>query len=122
MGLFDALFGNAGKDAAEENSRLYQQYGSDAQGYLDTGLDRAGPQFQQAIGAFAPLSALGQQYGQGTGMYMDALGLNGAGGNQRAMGAFQASPGYDFQMGQGLQAVDRGAAGRGMLSSGNTLM
>lgn len=32
--------------------------------------------------------------------------------------SYQKSPGYDFQMGQGIQALDRSAAARGMLLSG----
>lgn len=54
-----------------------------------------------------------------SGLYTDALGVNGAGGNARAVGAFQVSPGYEFQLNQGLDALDRRAASRGMLASGN---
>lgn len=53
-------------------------------------------------------------------LYSDALGLGGAEGNARAVGAFQVSPGYDFAMDQGLTGIDRRAASRGMLGSGNT--
>jgi hypothetical protein len=53
------------------------------------------------------------------GLYSDAIGLNGAGGNTRAVDAFQAGPGYEFAMDQGLTALDRRAASRGMLASGN---
>lgn len=37
------------------------------------------------------------------------------------MKAFQASPGYSFAVQQGQQAVDHGAAARGMLRSGETI-
>lgn len=53
------------------------------------------------------------------GAMSDALGLGGAAGNQRATEAFQAGPGYQFALDQGLQALNRNAASRGMLSSGN---
>lgn len=52
-------------------------------------------------------------------MYQNALGLNGAAGNDAARSAFQASPGYNWQLGQGLQSIDRSAAAKGFLNSGN---
>lgn len=60
-----------------------------------------------------------QAGGQGLDMSLNALGMNGAAGNQAATNAFQASPGYKFQMDQGMQAINRAAAARGMLGSGN---
>jgi hypothetical protein len=54
-----------------------------------------------------------------SGLYSDAIGVNGAAGNARAEGAFTVSPGYEFQVNQGLDALDRRAASRGMLASGN---
>lgn len=58
--------------------------------------------------------------GQGLDMSLNALGLNGDAGNKAAVGAFHAGPGYQFAMDQGLQALERAAAARGMLGSGNT--
>jgi len=55
-------------------------------------------------------------------MYGNALGLNGPQGNQQATAAFQASPGYQFATQQGIQALDRSAAGSGMFGSGNAAM
>ncbi len=55
-------------------------------------------------------------------MLGNALGLNGAEGNAAATQAFQSSPGYQFQLNQGLQGVQRSAAAKGLLNSGNTLM
>lgn len=54
------------------------------------------------------------------GTYADALGLNGDEGNTRAVDTFHTSPGYDFRLDEGLKAIDRTAASRGMLGSGNT--
>lgn len=42
----------------------------------------------------------------------------GIGGQAPDMSAFTASPGYQFRYDQGLQAIDRGAAARGLLHSG----
>jgi hypothetical protein len=60
------------------------------------------------------------QANAGYAAYGDATGANGAAGNARALSNFQTGPGYQFQLGQGLQAIDRGAASRGMLSGGGT--
>jgi hypothetical protein len=55
-------------------------------------------------------------------MMLNALGLNGPQGNAAATAAFQSSPGYDFKVNQSLDALDRRAASRGMLGSGNTTL
>jgi hypothetical protein len=65
---------------------------------------------------YDPYSKSGEQ---SLSMMGNALGLNGAQGNQAAQSAFQAGPGYGFAMDQGLQALDRSAAARGRLGSGN---
>ncbi len=51
----------------------------------------------------------------------DLQGLNGPEAATAAMAKFQESPGYAYQVSQGLRAVDAGAAGKGMLRSGQTL-
>lgn len=90
------------------------------------------------IGAQQSLGALGQGYGNATkrfdtnyydpftkayagapGAIADAYGLGGAEGTQRAQEAFRVSPGYQFARDQGLEALNRTAASRGMLASGN---
>ncbi len=48
-------------------------------------------------------------------------GLNGTAAAQAATQNWQNTPGYQFALGQGLNAIDAGAAQRGMLSSGNNL-
>ncbi len=58
-------------------------------------------------------------YAGAPGLVADAYGLGGAEGTQRAQSAFQAGPGYQFALDQGTQALDRSAASRGMLGSGN---
>jgi hypothetical protein len=52
--------------------------------------------------------------------YANALGLNGAAGREQAVNDFRVTPGYEFALNQGLQELDRRAASRGMLGSGNT--
>jgi hypothetical protein len=42
----------------------------------------------------------------------------GIGGGAPDMSAFTASPGYQFRYNEGLRAIDRGAAARGLLGSG----
>lgn len=68
---------------------------------------------------YDPYTRTGNQANQ---MYANALGLNGPQGNQRATNAFQTDPGYQFATQQGIQALDRSAAGSGMFGSGNAAM
>src|SRR5258706_15367901 len=109
MGLLDSFTGAPAKDAAAKNAALYNQYGTDANKYLDTGLANQLPNLDSAISAYTPLSNLGAKYGAGTDMYMNSLGLNGAGGNANATGAFQASPGYGWARDQAIEATARNA-------------
>jgi hypothetical protein len=68
-----------------------------------------------------PFTDLLSSSSKGANAYANATGVNGAPGNAQAVSDFQASPGYQFSLDQGLQAIDRGAASRGMVTSGNTL-
>lgn len=40
---------------------------------------------------------------------------------EEARARFQTTPGYEFRLGEGLKAIDRGAASRGLLKSGATI-
>lgn len=119
MGIFDIFTGSSAKDAAGRNIANLEAAKSEGMGYLTTGRDNALSSLEGAKGYFAPLGKLGEKYGAGTSLYLDALGVNGPEGNARAMGSFQAGPGYDFTVNQSLDALDRRAASRGMLASGN---
>lgn len=44
-----------------------------------------------------------------------------AAGQQSPISQFQKSPGYQFRLGEGVNAIDRSAASRGLLNSGGTL-
>jgi hypothetical protein len=91
-------------------------------GYLDAGKTGALGALDASAAAYDPLKALGDKYGAGTNLYLDSLGVNGAAGNANAVNAFQAGPGYEFAVNQSLDALDRRAASRGMLASGNTTL
>lgn len=121
MGFFDWIGdalglnkGNAALEAARTNSGLVRNYGRDATSLLDKVGTTVGGYLDSAD------DLAGNVLGKSPGMYADALGLNGAGGQSRARNTFQTGPGYEFQMEQGLDALDRRAASRGMLQSGNT--
>ena len=118
MGLFD-IFSSKNSDAAAAHriEGLDKAYAASTAS-LDKGLASANDYYGKALVPFSQLYSQGQQ---GIGGYMDALGLNGPDGNARAMAAFENNPGLQTQMRYGLQALDRGAASRGMLTSGNTL-
>lgn len=121
MGFFDWIGdalgfnrGNAALEAARSNSGLIRNYQRDATGILD----QVGRNVGGTLDASDDLA--NSVLGKNTGLYADALGMNGAGGQNRARSAFRTDPGYQFQMDQGLDALDRRAASRGMLQSGNT--
>jgi hypothetical protein len=118
MGLFD-IFSNDDAEAAAAARRQGLQ-----KGYEDLstqyGLGRDALQSTYADST-KPLQTVFGQSQSGSQAYGDASGANGADGYARAKTNFQANPGYQFQFGQGLQAIDRGAASRGMVTSGNTL-
>ncbi|WP_425909035.1 hypothetical protein [Nitrobacter sp. TKz-YC02] len=119
MGLFDSLFGNPNKGAADANRALYGNLQSLGSQYLQQGYDTGVENINKARESFSPLSDLGKKYGGATDLYLDALGTNGSAGNARATGAFQAGPGYEFALDQGLNALNRRRAAGGMLDSGN---
>lgn len=117
MGLFDIFTGDSAKKAAAENQARLSSLKKEGMGYFDTGLTGSMSSLDKAAATYQPLA---DKYGAGSNLYLDSLGVNGAEGNQRAVSAFQTAPGYDFAMNQGLDALDRRAASRGMLASGNT--
>lgn len=120
MGFFDSLFTNKDSKnaAAAANQGLSNAYNEASQS-INGGVKTYNNFANQAGAKFDPFYNNGVNANN---MYANALGLNGLGGNTAATNAFQAGPGYQFQQQQGLQALDRGAASRGMLSSGNLLM
>lgn len=122
MGLLDIFTGGSAKDAAAENIARLDAYKKEGMDFLNAGLKGALGSLDTAKTYFQPLSDLATKYGAGTSLYLDSLGVNGAQGNANAVNAFQAGPGYDFALNTGLDALDRRAASRGMLASGNNTL
>jgi len=123
MGLFSDVFeGGAAKAAAENNRNNLAT--NETRGY-----DIIGGNTVNSINAldaatrfYDPVRALGTKYSAAGDMALNALGLNGAAGNDAATAAFRSSPGYDFKVNQSLDALDRRAASRGLLGSGNNTL
>lgn len=121
MGIFSDVFeGGSAKKAAENNRLNLANFEKHAYGTIDAGTKNAIGALDSAIGYYAPVRDLGAKYNAAGDMALNALGINGAGGNAAATSAFQAGPGYDFKVNSALDALDRRAASRGMLASGNT--
>lgn len=106
--------GNATMDAAGRNRTIVGEYNANANNIINKGEKSARSYLDQVMGLYDPIKG-------STGMYADAMGLNGADGNARATEAFNTNPGYEFQQQQGLQALDRSAAARGMFQSGGAM-
>lgn len=127
MGLVDLFSDNNEKQAASVVDKGYKKGFKGAKKNLNkgfTGLKRDYAKALDTIGTGADTSlgyydSVTPGVEAASGLYSDALGVNGAAGNTRATDAFQVSPGYEFQVNQGLDALDRRAASRGMLASGN---
>lgn len=117
MGIFDVFTGDAAKRAAADNTARLNAFKKEGMGYFDKGLQGGLASLDAARAAYQPYA---DRFSSGTDLYLDSLGVNGPEGNARAASAFQTNPGYDFMVNQSLDALDRRAASRGLLGSGNT--
>lgn len=117
MGLFDLFSTDNEKAAAGMKIAGINQGLSVANDAFGKGRTAATQRFDQAL---TPFQSLFTQGGAGTAAYGDAVGLGGPEGIARATANFQALPGYQAGLTGGLDAIDRRAASRGMLGSGNT--
>jgi len=99
MGFLSDIFGGDYKDAAKANTKRSKEL-------RERGLDRFAPFVQGGAGAL-------QQYN-------NSIGLGTPGSEQQFYNDFQLSPSQKFLQDTAGQAINRGAAGRGMLNSGNT--
>ena len=118
--FLDTLFGGgAEKEAADKNRALAAGYGTDAQGYLQSGYDTGVTNLNKGIAAYDPLSTLATQYGKAGTLDLDSLGVNGPEGNARATAAFQNNPGYTTSVNAGLDVLNRRREAAGMGTSGN---
>jgi hypothetical protein len=112
MALGD-LFSDANEEAGAEAIDKYYMKGFDkSKKFLKKG-------YNQAQRYLKPYSTAGRRANR---FYADALGLRGEEGTTKSRERFEESPGYDFMMEAGLDALDRRAAARGMLDSGNTTL
>lgn len=81
----------------------------------EAGIAEQRRQYDQTRADYAPWRASGSS---ALDLLSRAYGLNGQAPDQSA---FTASPGYQFRYNEGLRAIDRGAAARGLLHSGGAV-
>lgn len=116
--IFTDLFSTKpAEEAAAAKAAGYTAGNTAAQGALDAGQAQATPLYGQAYGDF---STLGGKFGAGQDAYNDATGVNGQAGLDKAGAIVKGTMGYSGGLNTGIDAVDRGAAARGMLGGGNT--
>lgn len=103
---------SAANTAASNEQAMFEAQREDNQKYYDQGRGDVNNNFGIAQQVLNPYTAPGAA-AQGR---MSALaGLNGS---TALTSALQSDPGYQFRMTQGVNALDRSAAARGMLNSG----
>lgn len=116
--IFTDLFSSKpAEEAAKARAEGFANAKTDANAALDVGQAQATPLFNQAYGDFSTLAG---KFGRGQDTYNDATGVNGQAGIDRAASIYKSLPGYSGGLTTGIDAVNRGAAARGMLGSGNT--
>ena len=116
MGLFDLFSsGNEEEAARQANQGLQKGYGV-ASDLYGQGRSALGSNYAAGL---APFQSLFDQSQKGAQAYADASGANGPEGMARARTAFTQTPGYSEGLNSGLDSLDRRAASRGMLASGN---
>lgn len=109
IGAGASIFGaskasKAAKDAAKEQTRATEAAIAAEQDALERQIGLQEPFRQVGVNALA-------QYPGAAAQSYKSFGLE----------QFQADPGYQFRMSEGLKALERSAASRGILSSGQTL-
>lgn len=120
MGVFDDLFGGGNAaEAAGQNRKLLKKYDQQGNEIIDLGNAKATEHLTGAKDLWGDLSDMSLE---NLGFYKDALGLSGAEGSAAARDRFQAGPGYQFAMDQGIDALMRSNAARGVLGSGETTL
>lgn len=116
--IFTDLFSDKpAKEAAAAKAAGFSTGNTLAQEALTAGQAQATPLYGQAYGNFNTLAG---KFGAGQDAYNDATGVNGQAGIDRAGATFKSLPGYAGGLTTGIDAVNRGAAARGMLAGGNT--
>jgi hypothetical protein len=116
MSLFSDMLTGGYKDAAGATSTGLQTGYNQAGSLYDTGRTAATTNYAAALD---PFNQILKSTAPGVNAYGTALGLGGNPADVQKQ--LEATPGYQFNLTQGLQAIDRGAASRGLTTSGNTI-
>ncbi len=116
--ISDVLGSNSGYDQAAKATAGGLQAGYNAAvPFYDAGRAAINQDYTKALAPFTSLSA---KAAPGVDAYGRALGLDP--NSADAQKIIESTPGFQGQLGLGLKAIDRGAASRGLTTSGNTLM
>lgn len=118
MGILDFLDGGADEARDAANQGIYAGMAYMAPRYIQ-GRQALGKQYGAALDPFRDILRTANR---GANHYAQALGLAGPQGQQAAYNRFMRTPGIQAGFDMGQQAIDRGAASRGMLGSGNTMI
>lgn len=114
-GIGSLFSGNRSAKAAERAAQMQREAEKEA----ISDAKNAGAKYQSDLtgyaGAYDPYISGGQR---ATNQLYSLLGLNGEDAIGTARDLYKTSPSYDFLMDQGVSALDRSAAARGMLNSG----
>lgn len=103
------------KDAATDRAlqwKMYQQQRTDAEKYYGKGRADLTAGYAQGIKTLDPYD------NNGVAATNRLAALAGVGGGAAQTAALRSDPGYQFRMTEGVNALDRSAASRGMLLSG----
>lgn len=126
LGLLGSIVGvvTGGLQAggAAIGARAQRKAAKKAAGFVQAGADRSNALatdiYQQDRPAFAPYAAGGTA---ANGQVNALLGLNGQEAATNAFSTFQQSPGYRFRLQEGMDQLNSGYAGAGVLQSGAAL-
>jgi hypothetical protein len=132
MGLFDLFSSDNEQDAYLAQRQGYNQGQKQYNQYVQKGLGELKPLYEQGLGYYNQLPQeyqgqnkyIGQLAGRGGGYldaYEGALGMGSRQDAQQAFRGYKQLPGFDFQLKTSNEAINRAAAGSGLLGSGNTL-
>lgn len=102
----------AAATASNTEQAMFEATRADNQRYYDQGRGDVNSNFGAATGALSPYT------NQGAAANARMSALAGLGGFEQQQSALASDPGYQFRMDQGVSALDRSAAARGMLQSG----
>lgn len=103
---------SAANSAAATEQAMFEAQKEENQKYYDLGKEDINSNFGLATQNLVPYA------NQGAAATSRMSALAGLGGADALTSALQQDPGYQFRMSQGVNALDRSAAARGMLQSG----